>query len=344
MISIVHLLDDFAMGGVTQALKLFDNPRLARHATSQKVVMERRADKAPKLQADLIVIHVPAQWARLPYLFALRLRNPGARIVHVEHSYTRAFEKRHVTSKARFRLLLKLAAWVVDEVIAVSNAQRAWLVEVGVPSSKLSVIYPWCDREHLQKIPDLKRTRSPIKLLSYGRLSEEKNYASLIEAMLLFGPHEVDLTIFGAGPEQSRLEELSCDTDNVHLHPACSDPAPWLKDCDAVIVPSHREAFGLAATEARMAGRPLLVANVDGLPEQAGDDAGLVLPLNDAHEIELAIKQLLEADLPYMGLAARAGVRDQNRAIISGWRAVIERAALSDETRDYSFGSATRHA
>lgn len=343
MIRIVHLLDDFAMGGVTQAMKLFEDSRLAEHCTSRTVLMERRADKAPKLEADLIVIHVPPQWARLPYLIALKLKNPGARIAQVEHSYTRAFEKRHVTSKCRFRLLLRLAASLVDEVIAVSDAQSNWLVEVGIPPAKLNVIHPWCDRENLYQIPDLKRHRGPLKLLSYGRLSKEKNYAALVEAMLLFGPQEVDLTIFGAGSEQARLAELAHDIDNVHLRQACSDPRPWLEECDAVIVPSLREAFGLVATEARMAGRPILVADVDGLPEQVARNAGFVLPLENADQIEEAIEQLLDADLPAMGRAARASVLDQNKAIISGWRALIRRAVGSEEAKDFTFATVIGH-
>ena len=66
-----------------------------------------------------------------------------------------------------------------------------------------------------------------------------------------------------------------------------------------MIVPSRHEAFGLVATEARMAARPILVADVDGLPEQVGE-AGLARPMGTPDEIAAAILELakLPCDLP----------------------------------------------
>ena len=101
--NIAHLLDDFGMGGVTQALTVFDQPVLKRIATSKVVPILPDARLAPKLNVDLIVDHMALSWARIPFLVGLRARNPKARIVHIEHSYTRAFERQKVPSKLRFR-------------------------------------------------------------------------------------------------------------------------------------------------------------------------------------------------------------------------------------------------
>ncbi|KWV94125.1 MULTISPECIES: glycosyltransferase family 4 protein [unclassified Erythrobacter] len=327
MIRMVHLLDDFGMGGVTRALSLFDDPRLTRIAHSCSVAMGRGPGEAPRLEADIIVIHVPPCWSRLPYLMSLRLRNPGARIVQVEHSYTRAFEADQVASPIRFRTLLRTAARLVDEVVAVSEAQREWLADVGVPQEKLATINPWCGREELYAIPDLQPRQGPLKLLAYGRLAREKNFAALIEAMTCFRADEVMLTLFGAGPEEDRLTALAESLDNVRLQPSTNELAPRLAACDAVIVPSRYEAFGLVATEARMAGRPLLVADVDGLTAQLRGGAGFAAPIHGAADIASGIVRLMNADLPAMGRAARAGVTRQHDAIISGWLAVIQRAA-----------------
>ena len=81
MMRVVHLLDDFAMGGVTRALSLFEDERILDLAESRVVRMGRGISPAPHLDCDLIVIHVPPCWSRLPYLAALRLRNPHARIL-----------------------------------------------------------------------------------------------------------------------------------------------------------------------------------------------------------------------------------------------------------------------
>lgn len=327
MIKISHLLDDFAMGGVTQALKLFETPRVRANAISEIVRIAPGATFARRYDADLIVVHVPPRWGRLPYLASLRMMNPRARIIQVEHSYTRSFEAANVQSRRRFRTLLRIAANMVDRVVAVSNGQKAWLSEIGIPDAKLRTIHPYCDRVSLFNTPAPEQRRGPLRLLTYGRLSAEKNYASLLEAMLGFGPQEVELVIFGAGPEQERLARMAEDIDNVHLLPACNDPSQWLEWCDAVVMPSHRESFGLVATEARMAGRPILVADVDGLPEQAANGSGFVMPLRDADDIELAIEELLDADLISMGRVARAGVIGQNKAIEAAWREEIQLAS-----------------
>ena len=329
MIRIVHLLDDFAMGGVTRALSLFEDPRMTRVSRSSTITMERKMRDAPVLDADLVVIHVPPRWSRLPYLAALRQRNPQARIVQVEHSYTRSFEQQMVSSPRRFRLMLRLAAGLVDEVISVSDAQARWLVEAGVPAKKVTTIYPWSGRFELSRVPDRLDHHGPLRLLAYGRFSPEKNYDALIEAVGYFRPDEVELTLFGSGPDEEALKASARAIPHVSVMPACPDPAPWLTRCDAVILPSRRESFGLVATEARMAGRAVLVADVDGLPEQAEIGGGLVAQLGTAEEIANAISDLISRDLTDMGKAARTGVSTQHDEIIRGWKAVIERAAVA---------------
>ena len=328
MIRIVHLLDDFAMGGVTRALSLFEDPRMTRVSRSATVAMKRKMRGAPVFDADLIVIHVPPCWSRLPYLAALRQRNPQARIVQVEHSYTRSFEQQHVSSPRRFRLLLRMAAGFVDEVISVSHAQARWLIETGISARKVTTIYPWSGRFELSGVPDRIDHHRPLRLLAYGRFSPEKNYAALIEAVGHFRPDEVELTLFGAGPDGEALKSIARAIPHVGIMPARPDPARWLARCDAVILPSKREAFGLVATEARMAGRAILVAGVDGLPEQAEAGGGMVAELGTAEEIANAVSELISRDLTKMGHAARAGVATQHDEVIRGWKKVIERATV----------------
>ena len=133
MIDIVHLLDDFAMGGVTRALTLFDEPAITRLARSRVSPIQPSVRLAPKIDADIIVDHIPLSWSRLSFLASLRVRNSSARFFHMEHSFTRGFEGHEVKSKTRFRLMIRIAARVFDKIICVSDAQRAWFEnEVGI--------------------------------------------------------------------------------------------------------------------------------------------------------------------------------------------------------------------
>lgn len=335
MIKVAHLLDDFAMGGVTRALTLFDEPALAARAHSKVIPVNSDARLAPCMEADLIVDHRALSWKRLVFLASLRALNPKARIVHVEHSYTASFERVHVTSKARFRAMLKIAALLVDEFICVSNAQKNWLAQVvGIKADKLSVIYPWTDRTELFDIDTARKHRSPkSRLLAYGRYAPVKNFDALIDAMRRVPPDIVDLTIFGDGPEREKLEELSVDLGNVRILGPSDAPGTYLADCDAVIIPSKSEAFGLVATEARMASRAIIVANVDGLPEQVGG-GGFVATMGNADEISQAILDAAKRDLVQMGIQGRTEVRGQSEEIILRWIRLFERATeqFAEET------------
>ena len=320
MITIAHLMDDFGMGGVTQALTLFEQPLIKRQARSKVVPVRPDTRLAPRLDADLIVDHATLSWARLPFLISLRARNPQARIVHIEHSYTRAFEDNHVRAKTRFRTLLRIAARFYDETVCVSDAQRDWLLtEVGLACDSLRVIYPWTDRTQLFALPAANPCPDrPVRLLAYGRYAAMKNFAELISAMRFIDPSQAQLTLFGDGPERTLLEALAADLPHVHVNGPCPDPKEYLAHCDAVVIPSRYEAFGLVATEARMAARAVLVADIDGLPEQAAE-GGLVAPLSNACDIAKVIVWSTRADLKSLGMAARRGVKSQHSAILHRW-------------------------
>lgn len=324
MIRVAHLLDDFGMGGVTRALTLFEEPAIKLIAQSQVVHVSPAARIAPKLDADLVVDHMALSWARLAFLLSLRIRNPKARIVHVEHSYTRSFEASMVESTKRFRAMLQIAAGLFDEIVCVSEAQRQWLLcDVGLAADKLRVIYPWTDRSGLLAIDPIEAGGNrPVRLLAYGRYSAVKNFDQLIVAMRSFKSCDVQLTLFGAGPERETLVELAKDLPHVEVCGPSPDPAAFLADCDAVIVPSRYEAFGLVATEARMAARAVVVADVDGLPEQASI-GGIAAPMSGAYDIARTIRRTLSQDLAHLGRLARRGVAGQGDAIISSWSDLI---------------------
>ncbi len=324
MLKVVHLLDDFSMGGVTRALTVFDNPKLENLAKSKVHPIRADALLAPQIAADVIVDHMPFSIRRLPFLASLRFRNQEAMIVHVEHSYTRAFEAEQVSSKLRFRAMLRFGSQFCDRFVCVSNAQRNWLSEtVGISEKKLETIYPWSGRFDLLSLPPAKeRAGRPLKLLAYGRYAGVKNFENLIAAMCLCGESNATLKIFGDGPDAGRLKKVAEEVSNVEVLGPSNDPGSYLAECDAVIIPSRYEAFGLVATEARLAGRAILVSDVDGLPEQVGN-AGLAAPMSDSIEIANMIQRARRAPLAAMGWAGRNEVSSQHGEILLGWQRLL---------------------
>lgn len=89
--------------------------------------------------------------------------------------------------------------------------------------------------------------------------------------------------------------------------PMLGDELKWgaFQSCEAFILPSHQENFGLAVAEALACGRPVLISNrVNIWREISGDGAGLVEP-----DTEAGIAQLLSR-WQQLGATARATMSD----------------------------------
>ena len=140
---IVNLLDDFSMGGVTNALRIFDVPELREIGDFETIAFDPGAWIAPHLDADIIITHSPPSWLRILWFHSLRRRNPKAKLIHVEHSYSRDWAALHVPDFARFRTMMQFALRPMDEVVVVSKASESWIrQERMVKSEKLHMIHP----------------------------------------------------------------------------------------------------------------------------------------------------------------------------------------------------------
>ena len=112
---------------------------------------------------------------------------------------------------------------------------------------------------------------------------------------------------------------------SVHDRPAASvaflghrDDMPALTAAlDVSVLPSRREAQGLAILEAMAVGRPVVATRVGGIPEMVRDGvSGLLVPSNDPVALAAAIVRLLQ-DRPLaqrLGVAGRELVRRHYRA------------------------------
>lgn len=327
-IRIAHLLDDFGLGGVTKGLGLFESSELAAHARSTVHPVARNAVRAPALGADLILIHFPMNWRRLVFVADLRRRNPGARIVLVEHSYTPAWEALKVGSTARFHAMLRLAALLLDHVVCVSRAQADWLGAImALPADRISVIYPHSSPADLALVPPVAwGANRPLCIGAYGRFSEQKGFDVLVAGFARGWYGDCQLLLGGFGPDEDRLRALAAGCDAIRFVGKVTDLAGYLAQCDVIALPSRWEAYGQVANEAREAGRPILVAPVDGLVEQVGE-AGLVLDFADRDAIAAALAALSPQRIAAMGHAGRLATRDCGMMRRRQWVDLITRLA-----------------
>ncbi|MFM9942906.1 MAG: glycosyltransferase family 4 protein [Hyphomicrobiaceae bacterium] len=326
MYSITHLIDDAAVGGVNRMLA--DQTRaLSKSFSIDQKLVNPRHPLPPQVDADIAIVHFTPSWSKLPFLTLLRAQRGDKPIVLVEHTFTRNFEERCVPSRKRFRLMLRLTYQLADVVVAVSRGQARWMQEASlIPAERLVVIQPSVDIAHLLDLAQAPlRPDRPLRLAAYGRYCRQKGFDVLIEAMRLLPSKTATLDIAGYGPDEVALRRAATDSSDVRIEPAVEHLGDFLAAHDAIIIPSRWEAFGLVALEARAAGRPIIVANVDGLVEQAAPSHGVIAAVEEPAALAKAILALSEAELPEMGAAARRSVVNHFNSHLVQWTELLGR-------------------
>ena len=277
------------------------------------------------------MVHFTVNWAKLPFMIALRLRLGRRRLVIVEHSYTESYERLRVARPARFRLMLRLNYALADGVVAVSRAQAMWLTRIGVvKGDRLTAIPTALDTSALDAVPPVSHAVGTMRLGAYGRYADQKGFDVLIEAMRHVDPSVATLELRGLGPNLDALRAAAADLPHVTVGGPVDDLAEFLGGLDAVVIPSRWEAFGLVAAEARAAGRPILVAKTDGLVEQTASDCGLLFETENSASLATAIAELSARDLQCMGERGRKAVRGALETTIAGWSALLHRLVPSE--------------
>jgi glycosyltransferase involved in cell wall biosynthesis len=125
-------------------------------------------------------------------------------------------------------------------------------------------------------------------LLFLGRINRKKGCDLLIDAFLQAAPLDPALHLAVAGPDeqhwraslQRRVTKAGL-TDRVHWTGPLYGAPKWgaYRACEAFILPSHQENFGIAIAEAMACGKPVLLSDqVNIAPEVVAQGAALMEP------------------------------------------------------------------
>jgi glycosyltransferase involved in cell wall biosynthesis len=219
----------------------------------------------------------------------------AARLVKPLHRFSLvATDHNQFESKGRW---LKLA----DRIIAVSGGAAASLEASGIPRERIRVVpngpLGGARGALLADTGDVALAHPAV--VTVAGLLERKGVHVLLNAFERIAQAQPDAHLYyvGDGPERTALADRarrSGLTDRVHLEGFQPDPGRYLRAADVFVLPSYCESFGLAAVEARMAGAPVVVSDVEGLPEAVDRGrAGLLVPAGDAPALADALGVLL---------------------------------------------------
>lgn len=186
-----------------------------------------------------------------------------------------------------------------------------------------------------------RRPDGPV--LAVGRLVAEKGHVQLLEAVARLGRHGREVVIVGEGPERPRLAAAAARLGvELTLPGACAPETleGWYREAAVVVVPSHREGFGLVAAEALARRRPVVASAAGGLTEIVDDTTGWSVPVGDVVALAAAILEALtdtdEAERRTAAGAARVAERWSVTAL--GARAASELRRTATTRRGSSAG------
>ena len=223
----------------------------------------------------------------------------------------------------------RFAATIVPSP-ALANVLRDWgvdntrLGELGVDTRLFHPDGP--DSE----VDDVRRALGipgdTILLLYVGRLSPEKNVATMFDAFELLtraGNSRFSLLVTGDGPGRRQLTDLCERNPNVHWLPYQGDGsqlARIYRAADLFVHPGVQETFGLVSLESQACGTPVVGIRGSYMDRIIFTDQGHWAAENSPASLADAIRAMSSRDLAAEGAGAAARVRQ-----FYDWDRVFER-------------------
>jgi glycosyltransferase involved in cell wall biosynthesis len=234
-----------------------------------------------------------------------------------------------------------------SRIVTVSEYMKHELVEKKrVAADRISVIPNGVEPGEFEDLPTRSRARAEIGLEEntmavglVGRLHHLKGADYLLAAIprVLASRPDVKFVLIGAGPEEQSLKALAEElgvSDAVRFAGYRRDARRLMPAFDVVVLPSRDEAQSISLLEAMACRRPVVAANVGGVPEVVDDGiTGLLYPAGNVHALAEAILALLNdgARRKAMGEAGQQRVADRfsRQSMLRETVALYEHAARS---------------
>lgn len=185
-----------------------------------------------------------------------------------------------------------------DAIIAQSDDMLADLVNnLGVDKSKVVKINNPLDYKFIIKLSldqgmNNLFNANKINLLSIGRLTYQKGFDLLLDAMSKVQNERYHLTIIGDGEDKDKLEQqknnLGLDS-KVTFISGVDNPYPYMRQADVFISSSRWEGYPNVVIESLLCGTPVLANNYPGgISEIINDSNGIICDVEQDFSLSLS--------------------------------------------------------
>jgi glycosyltransferase involved in cell wall biosynthesis len=243
------------------------------------------------LQPDLVSTHSSkAGW----------IGRAAARLVRIPVLFTAhgwAFTEGVPSVQRRFYAAAeRLAAPLANHIITVSNYDRQLALDRRLTRPDRIT----CIHNGVVDLPvsvDVERHQGPVRIAMIGRLTPQKDHASLFQALGEYMGLDWVLDLVGDGPglaEAKRLASAAGIADRVHFLGARDDVAEVLGNADIYALVSHWEGLPRSILEAMRAELPVVASDVGGVAEAVvPGETGFLVPRGDAGALGTRLEILI---------------------------------------------------
>ncbi|EIZ79306.1 hypothetical protein WSK_2152 [Novosphingobium sp. Rr 2-17] len=237
-----------------------------------------------------------------------------------------------------YRVWLRVQGMTVDRFVALAEPMHGEIVEaMSVGAHRVTTIHdPAMTRrrfDRLAAIPRHRTDRYGYRFLALSRLVPQKNLEVMLRAFAAgFRPGD-ELTIVGDGPERRKLEtlarRLSIET-HVRFLGHVTEPDPYLRDADCLLLSSNYEGVPAVMLEAIAAGLQILATDCSS-SMQALAGRGTRATLVPVGDVDAMAQEIARADeLPHLGPDQREyAARFTVEAAAGAYVATMRRAMAS---------------
>ena len=227
-------------------------------ATYQKVVKEFRPT----------VVHIHSTfagfWFRLGLFFTLKR---PYKVIYCSHGWAFDRECSEKTKKAII-FIEKLLSHKTDRIVCISKHDLQIAKKYGLNQNKLTLV-----KNTIKEVPvtltAAEISKDTKNFLFVGRFDKQKGFDLLLEAIAATRSEDFRVYCIGdfvVNNEPKQLEMVSSDKRIIHLGWKTKlEVLQYMKACDALIMPSRWEGFGLVALEALCCGCPVFHSGKGGL-------------------------------------------------------------------------------
>jgi glycosyltransferase involved in cell wall biosynthesis len=235
-------------------------------------------------------------------------------------------------------LVRRTVRWADVVELCSENIRDFAVKEEGVPVERICVIPHSIQVEDYVLPDDSQAVRSEFGLgpteklvVSLGRLTYQKGYDILLQAIAMLDSHDVHVLLAGKGEDEAKFRALANSLgigERVHFAGYRRDVPRLLHGLDIYTQPSRYEGMSLAILQAMASSCPIVATAVDGTRELIVDGIhGWLVPPEDVNALAAAIQNVCSdpCEAKRRGAAAYQRVLDQFTLskMITAWENIL---------------------